>query len=270
MIIEQTYSLLKARYGDRLRDLSVEDARIGMHLTAVRLSDNSYGTSATLADTYPFTPKSHRDYGDFTPLNIKGRGVTDLLETGKESCIISSLKNAVLNALSSGIISGGGYNIRENCDPLDLVDLSGCKTISLVGAFQSYIRKITGTGNRLYLLEFNESALNPGQKQYFVPAEQYARVLPVSDIIIITGQTLVNRTIDDLLACVREGSRVIVTGPSSSIIPDVLFEKGVSIVGAVRITRPELLFDIVSEGGTGYHLYEYCAHKISILKENEK
>jgi uncharacterized protein (DUF4213/DUF364 family) len=79
----------------------------------------------------------------------------------------------------------------------------------------------------------------------------------------------VNGTIDDLLSNVSAASQVIVTGPSGSIIPDILFKNSVSIVGAIRITRPDVLFDLVCEGGTGYHLFEYCAKKISILKNDE-
>ena len=49
-------------------------------------------------------------------------------------------------------------------------------------------------------------------------------------------------------------------------MPDILFENKVSIIGAVKITKPEILFDIVGEGGKGFHLFEYCAKKICILK----
>ena len=49
MIVEQTYNLLKSRYAAKLEALSIMDVRIGVYLTAVRLSDNSAGTSATLA-----------------------------------------------------------------------------------------------------------------------------------------------------------------------------------------------------------------------------
>jgi uncharacterized protein (DUF4213/DUF364 family) len=269
MIIEQTVDLLKSRYGNILKKLVIEDVRIGPHLTAVRLSDNSTGTSATLADTYPFTPKSHRDYGDFTPLRIRGRKVTEILENTKKSFIVLSLKNAVLGAVSSGILSKGNYIIREECDPIQLLNFDRYQTITIVGAFQSYIRKISSTGNRLFVLELNEAALNEDQKKYYVPAGEFRNVLPASDIVIITGQTLVNGTIDELLSYINEGSKVIVTGPSVSIIPDVLFENKVSMIGAVRITKPEALFDIISEGGTGYHLFEYCAKKICILKGDD-
>jgi len=269
MVIEQTYNLLKRLYGDHLKELIVSDVRIGLYLTAVRLSDNSIGTSATLEDDHPFCAKSNRDFGDFTPLKIRGQTVMNLLETHKESGTISSLKTAVLNAVSLKIISSGKYKIIDNYDPIQLMDLNSGKTITIVGAFQSYIRKISQTGNKLYVLELNEDALATEQKKFYVPANNYKEILPVSDIVIITGQTLVNSTIDDLLSAITTGTQVIVTGPSSSILPDILFENKVSIIGAARITNPEILFDIVSEGGTAYHLFEYCARKICILKGNE-
>ncbi len=269
MIIEQTYNLLKRLYGNNLKELNVSDVRIGLYMTAVRLSDDSIGTSATLEDDHPFCAKSNRDFGDFTPLKIKGQTVMDLLETHKASGTVSSLKTAVLNAVSSKIISSGKYRVIDNYDPIQLLDLSSGKTITIVGAFQSYIRKISQTGNKLYVLELNENALATEQKKFYVPANNYKEILPVSDIVIITGQTLVNRTIDDLLSAITPGTQVIVTGPSSSILPDILFENKVSIIGAVKITNPEILFDIISEGGTAYHLFEYCARKICILKGNE-
>jgi uncharacterized protein (DUF4213/DUF364 family) len=138
--------------------------------------------------------------------------------------------------------------------------------VTIVGAFHSYIRRIEATGNKLHVLELSENAMSEEHRKYFVPAEEYKTVIPVSDIIIITGQTLVNSTIDDLLSVVPDNAQVVVSGPTVSIIPDVLFERGVTIIGAMRITNPEVMFDVISQGGTGYHLFEYCARKISILK----
>ncbi len=268
-IIEQTYNLLKSRYKSKLEELIISDVIIGLYLTAVRLSDNSIGTSATLPDDHPFCAKSDRDFGDFTPLKIRGQKVQDILETKRGSGIISSLRTAVLNAVSSKIISSGNYKIVENCDPIQLLDLNTQKTITIVGAFQSYIRKISETKNKLFVLELNENTMTPEHKKFFVPAGEYKQILPASDIVIITGQTLVNRTIDDLLSVIIPGTQVIVTGPSSGILPDILFDNKVTIIGTIRITKPEVLFDIVSEGGTGFHLFEYCARKICILKGDE-
>jgi len=268
MIIEQTYNLIRSRYKKEYKNLIISECRVGLYLTAVRLSDNSVGTSATLSDDGPVCATNKRDFGDLTPLKIKGQKVQDILESQKRSGIISSLKLAVLNAISSKIITSGNYKIIDNCDPIQLLEIDPENTVTVVGAFQSYIRKISQICDKLFVLELSESALSQEQKKLFVPASDYNKVIPFSDIVIITGQTLVNKTIDELLSAVKHGTRVIVTGPSSNILPDILFENNVSIIGAARIIKPEILFDIVSEGGKGYHLFRYCAHKICILKED--
>jgi uncharacterized protein (DUF4213/DUF364 family) len=268
VIIEQTYNLLKTGFYGDFQNIRISDIRIGLHLTAVQLSDGSIGTAAALEEDHPFCSKHERDFGEFTPMKIKGRKVSDLFETQKESKILSSLKTACLSAISSGIIASGKYKVVDDLDPVDLIDLSPVKTITIVGAFQSYISKISLTENRLNVLEFNESALKQEHRKYFVLAKDYIDVIPLSDIVIITGQTLVNNTIDNLLACVKPGAKVIVTGPSGNIIPDILFQNKVNIIGAVKITRPELVFDIVGEAGLAYHLFKYCARKICVLNES--
>ena len=266
MIVEKTYNLLKISHRNQLESLSISDVRIGIYLTAVRLSDGSTGASATLTDDKPFCAKVRRDFGDFTPLKIKGQRVMTLLESMKESNTLLSLKMAAMNAISSGFLSAGNYKIIVDKDPIELLDMNSRKTITIVGAFHSYIRKISETSNKLFVLEMNEAALPQEYKKFFIPASDYKKVLPESDIVIITGQTLVNNTIDDLLETIASGTEVIVTGPSGSILPDILFANKVTILGAVKITKPDILFDIVSEGGTGFHLFEYCAQKICILK----
>jgi uncharacterized protein (DUF4213/DUF364 family) len=268
MIIEQTISELESEH-KTFAGLQISDVRVGQYLTAVVLSDGSIGIASSLEDEHPFCSKEERDFGDFTPLKIKGQNVLDLLRSRQDSKLVASLKIAVLNAISSGMILSGKYRVVENCDPADLVDFSGNKTVTIVGAFQSYIRKISQTESRLYVLELNENALKQEDKKYFVPASEFGKVIPLSDIIIITGQTLVNGTIDELLNFVKKDSTVIVTGPSGSILPDVLFRNGVSMIGALRIVKPELVFDVVGQGGLGYHLFRYCAQKICILKGNE-
>jgi uncharacterized protein (DUF4213/DUF364 family) len=269
MIIEKTYNLLKTRYNDRIEKLMISDVRIGVFMTAVRLSDNSCGSSSTLVDDSFHCVKNKRNYGDFSPLKIKGKKVCDLFETEIESNIILTLKIAVLNAISSGIISTGNYKIIENCDPVDLLDLNAHKTITIVGAFHSYIKKIAETGNKLYILELNKNALTDEEKKYFVPANDFKKVFDESDIIIITGLTLVNKTIDNLLTAIPDKTLAIVTGPSSSIIPDVLFANKINIIGSTRITKPDVLLDLVSEAGGGFHLFDYCAKKICILRDYE-
>ena len=155
----------------------------------------------------------------------------------------------------------------RNADPIDLMDLGPGKTVTLVGAFHSYIHKIIQSGSKLFVLELHEDALLPEHKEYYVPANEYARVFQISDTVLITGLTLVNNTLDDLLQSIKPETKVIVTGPSSSVIPDVLFKHNVDIIGGILITKPELVFPLISQGAAGYHLFKYCCEKVCILNE---
>ena len=268
MILDETYDVLRTKYKTDVNDLVILDVRIGVFLTAVLLSDGSTGIASTSSDALSNPYIKERDFGNFSPSKIKDQKVIDLFNKSSNLKIIDTLKVAVLNAVSSQIISKNHYKIVEETDPIDLIDITPPKTISIVGAFQSYIKKVAATKNKLYVLELDENALNDDQKQFYVPADKYREILPLSDIIIITGLTLVNNTIDDLLAAISPASKVIVTGPSSSIIPDILFKKGVHIVGGTRITNADLLFKVVCEAGTGFHLFKYCAEKYCVVNEH--
>ncbi|HLN20970.1 MAG TPA: DUF364 domain-containing protein [Bacteroidales bacterium] len=265
MIIEDTYDLLKRQHPE-MPEVSIDNVCVGQYLTAVRLSNGGVGVASSLEDEHPFCSKKERDFGDFTPLNIKGKTLKSLFETEKNSKLIFSLRIAALNAVSSFLIDSGKYRVIEDRDPLDLVDLGKSRTITVVGAFQTYITRLAETSNRLYVLEFNENSFKPEHKKYYVNASEYRKIIPESDVVVITGQTLVNNTLEGLLKVTRKGSEVIVTGPSGSMIPDILFGLGVSIIGGMRITDPDLAFNVVSQAGMGYHLFRYCARKICITQ----
>jgi uncharacterized protein (DUF4213/DUF364 family) len=269
MILEETITYLNENYAEYIESLSITDVRIGIFMTAVKLSDGSVGVSGTMAPqtSAVHCKKENRDFGAFTPNQITGKKVTELLEAQKKNSLTDTLKVATLNAISSKILEFSNYKIITHADPIDLIDLNTPQTITIVGAFQSYIRKISSTKNRLFVLEFDEKLLDEKHRKYFMPASRYSKILPVSDTVIITGQTLVNNTLDELLKSTKPEANVIVTGPTSSFIPDVLFAANVKIMGATRPTHPELMLKLAGEGGTGYHMFKYCAEKICILNE---
>ncbi len=267
MILEETFDLLRNTDPGRLEGLTIADLRIGRFLTAVKLSDGSTGLAGTVAGDEWQGSRGIRDFSAFSPGCIVGKPVSALFHASTQPGLLRTMRVATLNALSSGLLEQDRYRVLDDTDPIDTIDLGSPLTITLVGAFRSYIRRIAGTGHRLSVLEADPRALDDDHRQFYRPADTYRQVIPGSDVVIITGMTLVNGTIDGLLEAVAPGTRVIVTGPSAGMIPDILFRNRVSLVGATRITRPDLLFDIVSQGATGFHLFRCCARKICIVKD---
>ncbi len=270
MILQETFHLLQTKYSEYIENTTIENVQIGIFLTAVKLSNGYCGVaSIDLDTTVNCCHKQKHDFGSFTPGNINGQKVWDLFNRSESSKILDSVKLAVLNAVSTEIIAKSNIKIIEDKDPFDLLDLSGQKKICIVGAFHSYIKKISKTPHKLFVLELNENALDEDEKQYYVPAAKASDVLPVSDIIIITGLTLLNNTLDNLLVHILANKQVIIVGPTAGLIPDMLFKRNITIIGSTKITNPEKMFTIVSEGGAGFHLFQYCAKKICLLNENQ-
>jgi uncharacterized protein len=266
MIINETYNFIKSSNAELFRNATIEKVVVGIFFTAVKLSSGFSGIAKTEVESNCCNShKQKRNFGDFTPGKIQGQKVIDLFEQAGKSDILDNVRLAVLNAISSEIISRSAYHVIEDKDPIDLIDLSKEKTICIVGAFTSYINKIAATSNKLFVLELNENAFEEDQKQFYVPAEHYAKTFSQSDIIIITGSTIANNTLDSLLKSVPEHAQTILVGPSSSFVPDILFQHGVNIIGSTKILDSEKMFTIVSEGGSGYHLFNSCAKKICLL-----
>lgn len=271
-MIERTLSILTSRFGYRLEDIVIEDVCIGVFLTAVHLSNGAYGLASTQINRgRRHRYRDKRDLGPFTPFQIRGQRISELFAGETPPRVGDSLRVAVLNALSAAVMTPENYHILENKDPFDLLDLaSGGKTVTVVGAFQSYIRKLKETANRLQVLELNPDAFQPEDRQYYVPAAEAPRILPASDIVIITGSATVNHSLEGLLDLIPAETTVVVTGPTSSYVPDALFEKNVDFIGATRITDPQKMMQMVGEAASGYYLFRYCAEKIVVARERSR
>lgn len=51
--------------------------------------------------------------------------------------------------------------------------------------------------------------------KYFVPADRTDTVVPYSDLLVITGVTILNDTLPGLLEMAKPGAEIAVTGPTA-------------------------------------------------------
>ena len=66
----------------------------------------------------------------------------------------------------------------------------------------------------------------------FRPVEDTAPLFAEADVLLLTGSTLVNGTLFDLMRLPRRAREVVLFGPSASMRPEVLFELGATCVTA--------------------------------------
>jgi len=269
MILDETLEVIKARYGLRFKTISIGKLVAGIYFTAVKLSNGYSGMAYTVAGSDDScTTNRSRGFGAFTPGNFEGQKISDLFTHPDQSCFIKTVQLAVINALSSELLTGQEYRIIENKDPFDLLDLQVPKQICVVGAFVSYLKKTVELNCHLKIIELNENAVPAEYKKYLVPAALTEKTLAQSDVVIITGSTLANHTLDNLLDIIPPATQVLLVGPTSSILPDILFSRGVNLIGATRVTDTEKMFQLIAEGASGFHLFKNCAIKICLVNES--
>lgn len=96
------------------------------------------------------------------------------------------------------------------------------KNIAMIGHF-SHVEKFRQCAKNFWILE-----KRPMEGD--LPAEEYVNILPQSDVVVATGVTFLNDTLEGLLKVKKPGSVFIVVGPSVPL-STVLFDYGVDIVG---------------------------------------
>jgi uncharacterized protein (DUF4213/DUF364 family) len=79
-----------------------------------------------------------------------------------------------------------------------------------------------------------------------LPAEKINEYLPRCDVVVITGQTIINNTLTDILSYSKKAFKVLL-GPSVPLSP-VLFEYGIDVIAGVKISKCEQVNRYIRQG----------------------
>jgi len=271
-ILERTVGIVRDALGRELDDILVERAVLGLFFTGVKLSTGRAGTCATPIKEIPEAvccPSSAMAMP--FPGKLVGRRAGSLLDEAVEQTgIRRAVGVATLNALAEQVLErrgpDPGFDLAEGVDAFDAADVQPHETAVIVGAFVPFLRRLRQMGVRHFVLEKDPSTLKPHEMPHFREAERAAEVVPEADVLVITGTALINDTLSELIALAAPSARIVVVGPTVSLIPDAFFERGCHILGGVRITRPDAFLDILAEGGSGYHFFGKSTVKVTLRR----
>jgi len=271
-VLAETIEMIREKYPLSFQDVWVDDLVIGVFFTGVKLSTGHAGVAFTPigeipeAVCCPTTAARMPQAG-----NLEKKPVSEIVPYALDGNVLkSAIGVATLNALSQCILEsqgGMGYEMLKDVDGFDLLEIQPEETVSLIGAFGPYIRRLKMMGNPFLILEKNPLTLRPEEIKYFRPESEMANALTKSDVIIMTGTAIVNHTIDRILSLIPQGRRTGIIGPTASMIPDAFFQKGVRVMAGIRIFDPDLMIKILKQGGSGYHLLQECSEKMAGIKK---
>jgi len=229
---------------------AVKDIRQGFFYTAF-LSRNC-GLAATLAQDALHQSRSMvNDPGSLVAINPKG--LANLAFS--ESILEASIGMATINSL---IEVNEAACLELNASDLIMEKGEG-KRITIIGHFP-FIPKVREKAKELWIIE-----KNPREGDF---NESHADdLIPLSDVVAITGTSLINHTLTHLLALCRPGSFVILLGGTAPLSP-VLFDFNIDAICGTKVIDPNLVLNCVSQGANFRQIRG--TRRLTMLKQHQK
>lgn len=133
------------------------------------------------------------------------------------------------NALSQSLFRRAGYRPTGNADSLAGLAINGDDRVGMVGFFPPLVALISELGIPLTVIEKDAAFLKErGRFSVTLDPSHLARC----NKVLCTASTLLNGTLDDVLASCDPNAKVALIGPSAGAFPDPLFRRGVDMVGS--------------------------------------
>jgi uncharacterized protein (DUF4213/DUF364 family) len=271
-ILDESIAAIREILGRELDGLTVERTVVGLFFTGVKLNNGVAGACATPIKTIPEAvccPSSSMSMP--FPGKFRGRPAFDLTQEALgENGIRRAVGIAALNALADTCWRRRPHpdtELQLGIDAFDATEIYPGDRVVVVGAFVPFLRELKRRRQSYLVLEQDPATLKAEELPFFRPAEQAAAVVPQADVLLITGTTLINDTLDGLLALASPAARITMVGPTVTMLPDAFLHRGADVLGTVRITAPDEFLDLLAEGGSGYHFLGRSAQKVVLMRK---
>ncbi len=207
---------------------------IGLHWTAVVANvagERRCGLASTLMASRPHGEVDVPEAGQLEQRS--GRELAALAKA--ENLTLRSIGMAAVNALLPPLPDRW---VERNAEHV-IAEAGRDKTVVLVGHFP-FIKRVRDRVGQLFVLE-----QNPGPAEH--PAEAASELVPQADVLAVTSMTLLNNTLEGLLALRKPGAQVLLLGPSTPLHP-LLFDYGVAMLSGAVVTAVDPVLRLVAQG----------------------
>jgi len=221
---------------DSLRaDAPVGELVVGAFWTAVVLDTDPprCGLASTLR------PENHDDGPPVAKAGqlarCSGRELAELLRSSSlvEASIGMAALNALLDVDEAACQATNGEHI--------ILERGAGRRVAIVGHFP-FVEQVRRAAAVCWVLEMHP---RPGD----LGAEQAPDVLPLAEVVALTGTSLINHTFDTLVRWCHPDAFVMLLGGSSPLSP-VLLDHRVSAVAGTRVTDVPAALAAISQGAT--------------------
>ncbi len=161
---------------------------------------------------------------------------------------LKQIGHSIINAYNQYLLENG-LTVKPvgEGEVLNLLDLENKLTV-IIGDLRPIVDYLRSRNYEFYVFE---SA--PCRRDIAYPEFYYYRALPRADNLIITGSTLTNDSIDEILRYKKPSAVTVLMGPSASVPAESLIGKGIDMIASTHIPSEKTwrtVKTIIRGGGT--------------------
>jgi uncharacterized protein (DUF4213/DUF364 family) len=231
-------------------DFKVIEAAVGLKYTYAIIEDvarhSKYiGLSYTPTEDITHQPMELKEVDNIT--------MSNLCNFAKSSNFVSrSIALSVLNAISSRLLKLPNSSLGK--DVLDVLDIRSNSRVAFVGYIEPLIRKIKSKAKDLFVFERNWLRRREAFPDTLIP-----RLLGDMELIIMSGATLLNDSLDWILHYARRDSVKVLVGATASVLPQPLFTAGIDYIGGFKVPEDEIakVSELIKLGGGTREIYRH-------------
>mgnify|MGYP000280102772 CR=1 FL=1 len=239
MLVQELINYSK-QYADNRK---IEDIRVGIGYIVVLLNDGSCGTSFTFRGE--LGPKCGQldEAG-----NLIGKKANELIEWAMDINLIKAgIGVAVINAVLQKYVKD-----YKQEDAIEVIDIKEGDTLGMIGYYKPVLEAKKELAKNIYIFERNIT-----DHDLLYPDWSEDIYLPKCDVVIISGTTLINKTIDHILEKCENAHEIAVIGPTTSPCPEVFKKHGVTLLASSLVKDSKKVLNIASQGGGGINIKDY-------------
>jgi uncharacterized protein (DUF4213/DUF364 family) len=252
MLIEKIYQAALPY----LEEKTVTDFRYGVNLACCQLSDGSIGISHVFIEEIIENPST------FAAANTAiGKSAKELASkicngTMPEKIIAATILNAV-----SGLQDLSDDN--EN-NPFG-IDVKPSDNMAVIGRIPPVIKQFKNKVNKMRIYDMGLEAR--GGAPDLSPMSEQKDGLAKSDIVITTGTSVLNSTIDGLLEMSTNAREIVIVGPTTPMFPEAFKGTNVTrLAGSICISgNKDEFFTYITRGCSVFHLSKYLQKKCVVI-----
>jgi len=271
MIIEKTLDIIKQIYKiHKIIPPKITKVVIGLGYTGVEVSAYAYEPFLGLASTLPGIIKATNCSKIKFAGELTNKPLSELLSWSLKTPSLERIIGiATLNGVSQHILKI--INPYKNLEGrlLEKLNINDDTKVTFIGLIKPLIKKVNKITQLITIVEDTlPSSLEFNHLNLKKNINELEEREIFTDVLICTGSSLINNTLESILEKYkRKAHKIILVGPTASMIPDILFDYGIDIIGGMEIIDPEATLQILQEGG-GTKLFKKYGKKYYLVKES--